>query len=137
MNNNPTISMHEPGLPPASSAPDARLRRLPEAFRDAIRLEHYGLRAEETYIHRIKRVMSSHGKRHPREMGGMLPESSGRVPEVLSVSEVSALLAGMTGTKWMRAALLCGCGLRLREVLALSVRGADFGYRQVGGAAEL
>ncbi len=54
-----------------------------------------------------------------------------RVPTVLSTAEVSALLAGMTGTKWLMAALLYGAGLRLRECLTLRVKDVDFDYRQV------
>jgi len=54
-----------------------------------------------------------------------------RVPTVLSVPEVSTLLAGMTGTKWLMAALLYGSGLRLRECLTLRVKDVDFDYRQV------
>jgi len=45
-----------------------------------------------------------------------------RVPTVLSQAEVTALLAGMTGTKWLMAALLYGAGLRLRECLTLRVK---------------
>ncbi len=54
-----------------------------------------------------------------------------RVPTVLSRAEVSALLSGMTGTKWLMAALLYGAGLRLRECLTLRVKDVDFDYRQV------
>jgi len=45
-----------------------------------------------------------------------------RVPTVLSQAEVTALLAGMTGTKWLMAALLYRAGLRLRECLTLRVK---------------
>ncbi len=54
-----------------------------------------------------------------------------RVPTVLSPAEVRALLGGMTGTKWLMAALLYGAGLRLRECLTLRVKDVDFDYRQV------
>jgi len=54
-----------------------------------------------------------------------------RVPTVLSQAEVTALLAGMTGTKWLMAALLYGAGLRLRECLTLRVQDVDFDYRQI------
>ncbi len=54
-----------------------------------------------------------------------------RVPTVLSVADVSALLSGMTGTKWLMAALLYGAGLRLRECLTLRVKDVDFDYRQI------
>ncbi len=54
-----------------------------------------------------------------------------RVPVVLTIDEVRALLARLEGTKWMMASLLYGAGLRLRECLKLRVKDVDFGYRQV------
>ena len=44
-------------------------RRLLATVRDTIRLKHYSLRTEETYLHWIRRFIHFHGKRHPREMG--------------------------------------------------------------------
>ena len=43
--------------------------RLLEAVRDTIRLKHYSLRTEETYVHWIRRFIHFHGKRHPPELG--------------------------------------------------------------------
>jgi integron integrase len=54
-----------------------------------------------------------------------------RVPVVLTVEEVRALLARLDGTKWLMAALLYGSGLRLRECLKLRVKDVDFEYRQI------
>ena len=54
-----------------------------------------------------------------------------RVPVVLTVDEVRALLARLEGTKWLMASLLYGAGLRLRECLKLRVKDVDFGYRQI------
>ncbi len=45
-----------------------------------------------------------------------------RVPVVLTIDEVRALLARLEGTKWMMASLLYGAGLRLRECLKLRVK---------------
>lgn len=53
------------------------------------------------------------------------------MPVVLTVNEVSALLAQLEGTKWLMAAVLYGAGLRLRELLPLRVKDVDFGYRQI------
>ena len=39
--------------------------------RQAIRLRRYSLRTEEAYLHWIRRFIHFHGKRHPREMGGV------------------------------------------------------------------
>jgi len=54
-----------------------------------------------------------------------------RVPVVLTVDEVRALLARLDGTKWLMAGLLYGSGLRLRECLKLRVKDVDFEYRQI------
>jgi integron integrase len=54
-----------------------------------------------------------------------------RVPVVLTVAEVRALLARLDGTKWLMAGLLYGAGLRLRECLKLRVKDVDFEYRQI------
>ncbi len=37
--------------------------------RAAIRLRHYSIRTEESYVNNIRRFILYHGKRHPREMG--------------------------------------------------------------------
>jgi integron integrase len=44
-------------------------RRLVDAVKDAVRIRHYSLRTEETYLHWIRRFIRFHGKRHPRELG--------------------------------------------------------------------
>jgi site-specific recombinase XerD len=54
-----------------------------------------------------------------------------RLPSVLTVGEVGALLAAMSGTKWLMASLLYGAGLRLRECLTLRVKDVEFEYRQI------
>ena len=43
--------------------------RLLEQVREAIRVRHYSLRTEGTYVGWIKRFILFHGKRHPRDMG--------------------------------------------------------------------
>jgi integron integrase len=43
--------------------------RLLDQVRDALRLRHYSLRTETTYIQWIKRFILFNGKRHPLEMG--------------------------------------------------------------------
>ncbi|MHB1141998.1 MAG: integron integrase [Sulfuricaulis sp.] len=43
--------------------------RLLDQVRDALRVRHYSLRTEATYIQWIKRFILFHGKRHPLEMG--------------------------------------------------------------------
>ncbi len=43
--------------------------RLLDQVRDALRVRHYSLRTEASYLQWIKRFILFHGKRHPREMG--------------------------------------------------------------------
>ena len=43
--------------------------KLLDQVREVIRVKHYSLRTEETYVQWIKRFIFFHGKRHPREMG--------------------------------------------------------------------
>jgi integron integrase len=45
--------------------------RLLDQLRDAIRLRHYSLRTEETYIQWVRRFILFHNKRHPLEMGAV------------------------------------------------------------------
>ena len=44
-------------------------KKLLDQVRDAIRLKHYSIRTEETYVDWIKRFILFHGKHHPRQMG--------------------------------------------------------------------
>ena len=44
-------------------------KRLLEQVRDVIRLKHYSIRTESTYIYWMKRYIFFHNKRHPKEMG--------------------------------------------------------------------
>lgn len=155
----------------------AKPHRLLDLVRQSIRLKHYSLRTEKTYIHWIRRFIFFHGKRHPREMGAAevtaflnhlvrsrdvaastqnqalaallflyrevldiqlawldgieRAKRPARVPSVLSVGEVTALLFRMKGVKWLMASLLYGAGLRLNECLTLRVKDVDFDYRQL------
>jgi integron integrase len=44
--------------------------KLLDRVREVIRLKHYSLRTERTYLDWIKRFIVFHGKRHPQTMGG-------------------------------------------------------------------
>jgi len=44
-------------------------RKLLDQVRDVIRLKHYSIRTEETYVMWIRRFILFHNKRHPSEMG--------------------------------------------------------------------
>jgi integrase len=43
--------------------------RLLDQVRQVMRLKHYSLRTEESYIYYIRQYILFHNKRHPREMG--------------------------------------------------------------------
>ena len=43
--------------------------KLLDQVRDKIRLKHYSIRTEQTYVDWIKRFVLFHHKRHPAEMG--------------------------------------------------------------------
>ena len=52
-----------------------------------------------------------------------------RVPVVLTVDEVKAALAQMTGTTRLMAELIYGAGLRVHECVTMRVKDVDFGSR--------
>jgi integron integrase len=54
-----------------------------------------------------------------------------RLPVVLSVTEVRAILARLEGKHALMASLLYGAGLRLMECVRLRVKDVDFEYRQI------
>ncbi|MEQ1760705.1 MAG: integron integrase [Vicinamibacterales bacterium] len=54
-----------------------------------------------------------------------------RVPVVMSVAEVRAVLHEVSGQAWLAVALLYGCGMRLQELLELRVKDLDVEQRQV------
>ena len=54
-----------------------------------------------------------------------------RLPVVLSIDEVRAVLDGMEGTERLQAELLYGAGLRLLECCRLRVKDVDFERRQL------
>ena len=43
--------------------------KLLEQVRNRLRVKHYSIRTEDTYIHWIKRFIYFYGKRHPKDMG--------------------------------------------------------------------
>jgi len=44
-------------------------KKLLDRARDLIRVKHYSIRTEETYLHWMKDFILFHKKRHPAEMG--------------------------------------------------------------------
>jgi integron integrase len=54
-----------------------------------------------------------------------------RLPVVLTRAEVKAVLANMTGDKWLTASLMYGAGLRLMECLRLRIHDVDLPASQI------
>jgi len=84
--------------------------RLFDVFREAIRIRHYSLRTEDTYVDWVRRFILFHGKRHPRELGA--PE----VQAFLSHLAVDRQVAASTQNQ-AKAALI----FLYREVLAVDL----------------
>lgn len=54
-----------------------------------------------------------------------------RLPVVLTVEEVRAVFARLTGTHWLVASLLYGTGMRLLEAIRLRVKDVDYFRREI------
>src|SRR5215831_11444198 len=55
--------------PPEFPEPSATPPRLLDQMREHIRLRHYSLRTERTYLDWVRRYVRFHGLKHPRELG--------------------------------------------------------------------
>jgi integrase len=117
--------------------------------REAIRVRQYSIRTEQAYVQWIRRFILFHGLRHPEEMGApevaeflshlvldrnVAPATQNqalnalkplKLPVVLSVEEVAALLGRLSGVNGLLARLLYGAGLRLMEAVRLRVKDVD------------
>jgi integrase len=113
--------------------------------RDAIRLKHYSIRTELTYVDWIRRYIlfhkAKHGvARHPAEMGvpeietflthlaveGHIAASTQNqalnVPTVLTHPEAMRVIERLDGVHQLMTRLLYGSGLRLMECVRLRVK---------------
>ena len=54
-----------------------------------------------------------------------------RLPVVMTREEVKAVLANLSGDKWLMASLMYGAGLRLMECLRLRVQDIDFSRKEI------
>jgi len=54
-----------------------------------------------------------------------------RLPVVMAREEVKAVLANLTGDKWLMAGIMYGAGLRLMECLRLRVQDIDFSQNEI------
>ena len=151
--------------------------KLLDQVRNKLRVKHYSIRTEDTYLHWIKRYIYFHGKRHPKDLGARdieafltnlavvgkvaaatqnlaksailflyrevleieLPwldnvtqaKAPKRLPVVLTVSEVQAVLSRLSGTHALIASLLYGGGMRLMEAVRLRVKDVEFARREI------
>lgn len=151
--------------------------KLLDQVRDKLRVKHYSIRTEESYVGWIKRYIYFHDKRHPKSLGARdieaflthlavqgkvaaatqnLAKSAllflyrevleielswlenitqakapKRLPVVLTVSEVQAVLSRLSGTHALIASLLYGGGMRLMEAVRLRVKDVDFARHEI------
>jgi integron integrase len=155
----------------------AKSPKLLDQVRDKLRVKHYSIRTEQTYLDWIKRYIYFHGKRHPKDLGArdieaflthlavvgkvaastqnlakssilflyrevleiQLPwlenvtqaKAPKRLPVVLTVGEVQAVLSRLSGTHALIASLLYGGGMRLMEAVRLRVKDVDFARHEI------
>lgn len=64
--------VHAGSIPQTGHAPEPRLFA---QFQAKIRVKHYSLRTERAYWYWIRRFILAHGKRHPRELDGVVVEA--------------------------------------------------------------
>jgi integron integrase len=93
---------------PFAYSPEQKPKLL-EQVRAAIRLRHYSLRTEDTYVHWIKRFIVFHGKRHPVEMGEQ------EIAQFLSALAVDRQVSASTQNQALNAVLFL-----YRQVLDLN-----------------
>ena len=151
--------------------------KLLDQVRQRIRVLHYSIRTEKSYVDWIKRYILFHGKRHPKDMGRpeveaflthlaternvaantqnlalaailfLYKEVLGqelpwlqevvrakkpqRLPVVLTVAEIEALLKRLDGETSLIVHLLYGTGMRLMEAVRLRVKDVELERKQV------
>ena len=151
--------------------------KLLDQVRDKLRVKHYAIRTEQSYVDWIKRYIYFHGKTHPKDLGAQDVEAflthlavAGKVsastqnqaksallflyrvvleiklpwldnvtqakapkklPVVLTVSEVQAVLSRLSGSHLLIASLLYGGGMRLMEAMRLRVKDVEFARHEI------
>lgn len=151
--------------------------KLLDQVRDKLRVKHYAIRTEQSYVDWIKRYIYFHVKTHPKDLGAQDVEAflthlavEGRVsastqnqaksailflyrevleirlpwldnvtqakapkklPVVLTVAEVQAVLSRLSGSHLLIASLLYGGGMRLMEAVRLRVKDVDFARHEI------
>ncbi|MDD5114699.1 MAG: integron integrase [Methylobacter sp.] len=155
----------------------AQSPKLLDQVRDKLRVKHYAIRTEQSYVDWIKRYIYFHDKTHPKDLGAQdieaflthlavagkvaastqnqaksallflyrevlevqLPwldnvtqaKAPKKLPVVLTVSEVQAVLSRLTGSHLLIASLLYGGGMRLMEAVRLRVKDVEFARHEI------
>jgi integron integrase len=169
-------SAHDSRNPAGQPASEAEPRLLDRVRRE-IRVRHYSIRTESSYVDWIRRFIIFNDKRHPNDLGAaevaaflthlaversVAPSTQAqaksailflyrvvlntalpwldevvaasnprRLPVVLTVPEVRAVLEQMNGSVGLVCALLYGTGMRLIEGLRLRVKDVEFSRREI------
>jgi integrase len=99
-----------------------RPKKFLDQVRDLLRLKHYSIRTEESYISWIRKYILFHNKRHPKDMG------SKEIEAFLSHLATKLKVSSSTQNQAFNALLFFtyGCGLRLMECVRLRVKDIDF-----------
>lgn len=117
--------------------------RLLNQVRESIRLKHFSLSTEKSYVYYIRDFILFHDKRHPKEMGSSEIRAylshlavDRHVAASTQTVALSALLflyrqANLDGIHHLVISLLYGTGMRLMEGLRLRVKDIDFEYCQI------
>jgi integron integrase len=128
--------------------------KLLDRMRAEIRVRHYSIRTEDSYLDWARRYILYHEKRHPKDMGADEVQSflsylavERKVSsstqnqaksallflyrDVLTQTEMRSLLNSMSGTMGLVASLLYGTGMRLLEGLRLRVKDVEFERREI------
>jgi integron integrase len=121
------ILFHDKRHPRALSAPDieAFLTHLAMQRKVASATQNQALNALLFLYRRVLEVDL------PWLEGVVRAKKPTRLPVVLSVEEVAAVLAGLRGVHWLIGGLLYGSGLRLMECMRLRVKDVDLLARQI------
>ncbi|HEY8355272.1 MAG TPA: integron integrase [Methylophilaceae bacterium] len=151
--------------------------KLLDQVRDKLRVKHYAIRTEQSYVDWIKRYIYFHDKTHPKDLGAQdveaflthlavvgkvaastqnqaksallflyrevleiqLPwldnvtqaKAPKKLPVVLTVAEVQAVLSRLSGSHLLIASLLYGGGMRLMEAVRLRVQDVEFSRHEI------
>jgi integrase len=96
-------------------------KKLLDTAREIMRLKHYSIRTEETYIGWMRRYILYHKQRN--------------LPVVLTKEDVKRVILAMPGQYQLMAKLLYGSGLRLMECLRLRVHDVVSKWRSAANLA--